>query len=79
MSSTVQCIVVYRHSLSFRHLKQDNYKKKAVPRRCFQVLTQSFLDIIKTNLFKILTMSRLFSQNSRMQKMAEPNPKKLLF
>ena len=28
-----------------RHLKQDNYKKKALLRRCFLVLTQNFLDM----------------------------------
>ena len=56
-----------RHSLTFRHLKQDNYEKKAGPRRCFPVRRQSFLDIIKTNLFKIFTKSRLFSPKNKLQ------------
>ena len=77
--STAYCNLQTELILSFIHLKQDNYKKKTVPRRCFQILTQNFLEIIKTNLFDILTKSRMFSQNSRMQKMAKPNPKNCYF
>ena len=62
--SAVYCNLQAELKLNFSDSKNYNYKKKAVPRICFQVLTQSFLDIIKKNMFKLLTKSRLVSQNS---------------
>ena len=73
-SSVVKCIIIYRQSLN-NNQRQDNHNKRAMPRRSFQVLTQSFLDIIKTNSFKIFIIITLFSQIIRMQKMARPNLK----
>ena len=50
-----QCIVIYRQILNFRKLKQEHYKTKDVPRICFKVLTQRFLN----NLHKLLTIDNL--------------------